>query len=524
MKQQVQQQVQLIAQKLTAAAGFITRPILRGMAVTWAASPLGMFWATLPPKAKRAVKVFSVTFWLCWFAGAAWAASSAGISNVFPARPGQTLANSVDPFQLWQDKTAEPPGNVPADVMIGLAGMVFIGVACIAWVVAWFMTGMIGGSSAFEGAVDVSPMLSSAMGELAVWLLPSCIAMGAIITYFDMMREKVSAWSGFLSFAVVTVAALGLMMTPKAYVDSLGMGRDIGQKVVTTVLDSSPSSSTQPFEWETNYSLGQDSATKSFALQVQDGFWRTFIITPWCVGEFGGDMGLCKQHGAAVLKKGKYDERHKYYEDEVINKQEKDSHIQKILKGDDWSGRVGLVLFGAVVALIGSVLVLLLTLNALLAWFQAVLLLFLGVLFLPLGIIPGVSRTWAANWATRVVGAVLLNSMLMLLLVVTMGLVSSVATSGVEWNQQLVTETVILVAAFGLKGTIQNIINAGGVGSGGFGQVLMIRTLSRTGNMSRRAAKAGAESVSKAARRERPPAASRPPRRAALGNRRPSHA
>lgn len=78
MKQHVPQQIQLMTQKLTAAAGFITRPILRGMAVTWAASPLGMFWATLPPKAKRAVKVFSVTFWLCWFAGAAWAASSGG--------------------------------------------------------------------------------------------------------------------------------------------------------------------------------------------------------------------------------------------------------------------------------------------------------------------------------------------------------------------------------------------------------------------------------------------------------------
>lgn len=525
MKQRVPQQIQLMTQKLTAAAGLITRPILRGMAVTWAASPLGMFWATLPPKAKRAVKVFSITFWLCWFAGAAWAASSGGISNVFPARPGQTLANSVDPFQLWQDKTAEPPGNVPADVMIGLAGMIFIGVACIAWVVAWFMTGMIGGSSAFEGSVDVSPMLSSAMGELAVWLLPSCIAMGAIITYFDMLREKTSAWSGFLSFALVTVAALGLMMTPKAYTDALGMGRDIGQKVVSTVISASPASSKQPFEWETNYDLGAEgNSTKSFALQVQDGFWRTFIITPWCVGEFGGDMGLCKEHGAAVLKKGKYDERHKYYENEVINKQEKDSHIQKILKGDDWSGRVGLVLFGALIALIGSVLVLLLTVNALLAWFQAVLLLFLGVLFLPLGIIPGVSRTWAANWATRVVGAVLLNSMLMLLLVVTMGLVSSVAVSGVEWNQQLITESIILFAAFGLKGQIQQIVNAGGIGSGGFGQVLMIRALSRTGNMGRRAAKAGAESVSKAARRERPPAAPRPPRRAALGNRRPHYA
>ena len=213
------------------------------------------------------------------------------------------------------------------------------------------------------------------------------------------------------------------------------MGRDIGQKVVSTVVSSSPASSTQPFEWETNYSA--ENGTKSFALQVQDAYWRTFVITPWCIGEFGGDMGLCRQHGAEVLKKGKYDDRHKYYEDEVINKQEKDSHIQKILKGDDWSGRVGLVLFGALIALIGSILVGLLVFNALVAWFQAVLLLFLGVFFLPLGIIPGVSRSWLINWATRLVGAVVVNALMMLLLVSTMGIIAGISTSNAEWNQQL---------------------------------------------------------------------------------------
>ena len=163
------------------AAAFITRPVLAGMGWAWEVSPLGKFWATLPPKAKRAVKVFSITFWLCWFAGAAWAAGG-GIASVFPARPGQTLANALDPFVFWQDKTAEPPGNVPADVMIGLAGMAFIAVASFAWVISWLMTGMIGGSSAFEDAFDISPMLSSAMGELAGWLLPSCLAMGACVT------------------------------------------------------------------------------------------------------------------------------------------------------------------------------------------------------------------------------------------------------------------------------------------------------------------------------------------------------
>lgn len=511
----MKQKIQNLSQKFASGLRFITNPIVRLMAALWAVTPLGLLWAALPPKARRAFKVFSLTFGLTWFAGAAWAANG-GVSGVFPARPGLTLANSVDPFQLWQDKTAEPPGNVPADIMIGLAGMIFIAVASFAWVIGWLMTGMIGGSSAFEDAVDVSPMISGAMAELSGWLLPTCLAAGAVMTYIDWARQKTNGFNGIVTFVALSICALGLMTTPKAYIDGLGLGRDIGQKVVSTVVNASPASSTQPFEWPTNYS--SDNATKSFALQVQDSFWRGFIVTPWCIGEFGGDMNLCKQHGAAVLKKTKYDERHSYYENEVINKQKDNQHLQKILKGDDWSGRVGLVLFGALIALIGSVLVCLLVFNALIAWFQAVLLLFLGVFFLPFGIIPGLTRTWLSNWAAKLVGAVVMNASLMLLLVSTMGVIAAVATSSAEWNQQLITEVGILFAAFGLKGTISQIVNAGGMGGGGFAQLLMIRTLTRTVE-SRRAASSAGRSVERTVRSTRT-VESRPPRRAAIDYRR----
>lgn len=512
----MKQKMQHLSQKLTSGLRFITNPILRVLAALWAVTPLGMAWAALPPKARRAFKVFGLTFGLTWFAGAAWAANG-GVSGVFPARPGLTLANSVDPFQLWQDKTAEPPGNVPADIMIGLAGMIFIAVASFAWVIGWLMTGMIGGSSAFEDAVDVSPMISGAMAELSGWLLPTCLAAGAVMTYIDWARQKTNGFNGIVTFVALSICALGLMTTPKAYIDGLGLGRDIGQKVVSTVVDASPASATQPFEWPTNYS--SDNATKSFALQVQDSFWRGFIITPWCIGEFGGDMNLCKQHGAAVLQKTKYDERHNYYERQIIDKLGDNQHLQKILKGDDWSGRVGLVLFGALIALIGSVLVCLLVFNALIAWFQAVLLLFLGVFFLPFGIIPGLTRTWLSNWAAKLVGAVVMNASLMLLLVSTMGVIAAVATSSAEWNQQLITEVGILFAAFGLKGTISQIVNAGGMGGGGFAQLLMIRTLTRTGAMSRRAASSAGRSVERTVRSTRT-VESRPPRRAAIDYRR----
>lgn len=506
----MKQQMQRIMRPVGTAAAFITRPVLAGMGWAWVASPLGQVWATLTPATKRAVKVFSVTFWLCWFAGAAWAAGG-GIASVFPARPGQTLANALDPFVFWQDKTAEPPGNVPADVMIGLAGMVFIAVASFAWVISWLMTGMIGGSSAFEDAFDISPMLSSAMGELAGWLLPSCLAMGAVVTHFDVVRQKSNTANGLVSFFTIGVIAVGLWISPASFTGGLNMGRDIGQKVVSTVVSSSPVSSTQPFAWDTNYDA--ENGTKSFALQVQDAYWRTFVVTPWCIGEFGGDMGLCRQHGAEVLKKSKYDDRHKYYENEIINKQGENQHLQKILKGDDWSGRVGLVLFGALIALIGSILVGLLVFNALVAWFQAVLLLFLGVFFLPLGIIPGVSRSWLINWATRLVGAVVINALMMLLLVSTMSIIAGISTSGVEWNQQLITEIFVLFAAFGLKNVVQQIVNSSGAGSGGLSQLIMIRAMSLTRSAGRRAVTATASRVGQAVR-------SRTPRRASIGRER----
>ena len=112
-----------------------------------------------------------------------------------------------------------------------------------------------------------------------------------------------------------------------------------------------------------------------------------------------------------------------------------------------------------------------------------------------------------------------MNASLMLLLVSTMGVIAAVATSSAEWNQQLITEVGILFAAFGLKGTISQIVNAGGMGGGGFAQLLMIRTLTRTGAMSRRAASSAGRSIERPVRSTRT-VESRPPRRAAIDYRR----
>ena len=69
----MKQKMQNLSQKLTSGLRFITNPILRLMAALWAVTPLGLAWAALPPKARRAVKVFGLTFGLTWFAGVAWA-------------------------------------------------------------------------------------------------------------------------------------------------------------------------------------------------------------------------------------------------------------------------------------------------------------------------------------------------------------------------------------------------------------------------------------------------------------------
>ena len=170
MKQQMRRIMRLVG----TAAAFITRPVLAGMGWVW---PLrwGSSGRRCHRRQKGAVKAFSITFWLCWFAGAAW--PPVAVSPRLPGSSRSDLANALDPSLSTRTKRLNrgkcPGGCHDWSCWYGVHRRGELRMAT-----SWLMTGMIGGSSAFEDAFDISPCFPQPWAS-GWWLLPSCLAMGA---------------------------------------------------------------------------------------------------------------------------------------------------------------------------------------------------------------------------------------------------------------------------------------------------------------------------------------------------------
>ncbi|MFL6113534.1 MAG: type IV secretion system protein, partial [Catenulispora sp.] len=283
-----------------------------------------------------------------------------------------------------------------------------------------------------------------------------------------------------------------------------------------------------------------DAALRKFG----DRYWRTFVGTPWCIGEVGS-LDACKTYGTRILSATSLtSEQAKLAPDQrerlSVGLNDRLDSVNEEIKQADPNGahhwfvgknapeRVGITLAALLVAILMAVLILVLALAVIVAQLFLLLLVLLAPIYLLVGIHPsGAGRRWATGWAAHVAGAlvqrVILAGLLGAVVVVSSLLYGLLPQAG--WGMTVTLQLILVVAALifrsqliGVAGLATPGAASSAVGAAG---LLGARALYRAGRRRLRSTPSGSRPYEG---REDAPAGTRarggqiPPPRMAYGN------
>lgn len=321
---------------------------------------------------------------------------------------------------------------------------------------------------------DIRPLTETASGaiggintQLMGWLLPSALAFGAVAAYAQR-RASGSAMGQLLWVLAAGVLATSFAVAPATWLHGVDGARQIGAQAVMEPSKEALGDTIQsPISWPEPSFTG--STRDTLLRKSADATWRGFVVTPWCIAEFGS-LEACERYGKAILDKGNDgDARRKYIDDDIAKAEGgDDAATVKWTKGDNPFGRVGVLTLAAIAATMFAFLSIGLAFTALMAFVGCLLLLVVGVFFACLWIIPGRARQWGVNWLEALLGLVLQSVLAMLVFSATLTLITAVfsLTSSLGWLPVSGLAIVILLAAFRLRRLLESMTSMMRPGAG----------------------------------------------------------
>jgi hypothetical protein len=321
---------------------------------------------------------------------------------------------------------------------------------------------------------DIRPLTESASGaiggintQLVGWLLPSALAFGAIAAY-TQRRTSGSAMGQLTWVLAAGVLATSFAAAPSMWLNGVDGARQVGAQAVMEPSKAALGNTVQsPIPWPEPSFTG---ATRDTLLRKSaDATWRGFVVTPWCIAEFGS-IEACQRYGKAILDKGTDGDARKSYIDNDISKAEGGGNAATVQwsKGKNPFGRVGVLTLAAIAATMFAFLSIGLAFTALMAFVGCLLLLVVGVFFACLWIIPGRPRQWGVNWFEALLGLVLQSILAMLVFSATLTLITAVfsLTSSLGWLPVSGLAIAILIAAFRLRRLLESMTSMMRPGAG----------------------------------------------------------
>ncbi|WP_312395908.1 hypothetical protein, partial [Kocuria sp.] len=468
-----------------------TPALARAASLMWRWSPPVVLARFLWNMTARQWKVGLATFFgtMLLSAGIAFAAdpgAPAGLDSFlsipdYSNGAAKTLTEEIPTSRYTIDHAVDNnPVNIIDKAGNGMANAVWSLAVALAQILMVLIAWLLGNSDVGNDTFNLTDLISSASTETMAWLFPTCLAVAAVAVWVDHKRDKTGA-SGLLTVGIIGVLAAGFSLFPGVFVSGMDTVRAAGQDVVTaTMPDGDDAVSSQPFEYGSP-DLSQNTDNEAFTRQVTDSLWRSAVVTPWCMVEFG-NLEACEKYGTEMLTRDNAEDRR----DDVIKKQifkddelgGKDGEVGQWVHGKKWPERLGMAFVALVVSLLMLVMAAVLVFTAIIAFIQALLLLFLASFFLVVGMIPGAPREWLRNWSMAFAGAVLASVITMLLLVVTMGAITGIFLNPeLPWAQGYGLAILVLAAALGLRSVVKHLTHYSSDATGGGAATRLIRTL-----------------------------------------------
>lgn len=321
---------------------------------------------------------------------------------------------------------------------------------------------------------DVKPLTdatSAAIGasstQLVGWLLPSALAFGAIAAYTQ--RKTSGSAMGQLAWVFVAgVLSISFAVAPATWLRGVDGARQVGaDTILTTSADAMGPTMQSPLPWpEPGFTGdGKDTLLRKSA----DASWRGFVVTPWCIAEFGS-LNACGRYGKGMLDAGTDADARSKYIDSVIKPAEGGDNAATVkwVKGQNPFGRISVVMLAAIAATLFAFLTVSLAFTALMAFIGCLLLMVVGVFFACLWIVPGKPRQWGLNWFEALIGLVIQSFLAMLVFGTTLTLVTAVfsLTGVLGWLPVSGLAIAVLIAAFRLRRLLDNLTALMRPGSG----------------------------------------------------------
>ncbi|MFD0270868.1 hypothetical protein ACFVGY_30535 [Streptomyces sp. NPDC127106] len=383
-------------------------------------------------------------------------------------------------ISFWEgvDGTAHLLANILMGllVIVGLAMTVIVG-----WVFRF--------TSIPEMENAISGMIGGASQSLMEFILPSALAVGALIAF--VQHRKGGGGGGLSQIAWVLISAVvsvSLLTSPQTWVSGVDSARQIGASVTMTATADGlgDGSSDYPFKLK-NQPKFTNNGRDTLLRKSQDSIWRGFVATPWCLAEFGS-MEVCKEYGRRVLDQGTSgDKREDFINDNLKGGTVGDASVEWV-KGDSPVGRIMVLVPALVVALLFAILLLVLSFTSLAAFLGTLLLLLTGVFFACLWVIPGRPRQWGLAWFDQLLARTLES----FLATMVLGAVLSAQTATMQmfgkygWLPTMGLSIALGVVAFQFRSVLAQILGIRGASNGGMvAGVLASRFLSRGGGKGR---------------------------------------
>jgi hypothetical protein len=379
-------------------------------------------------------------------------------------------AYSVQSYTFWQNVNAdnfmEKSFNGLANVLMFLLVAVVRG--CIVIVQTMFT---------FTNTKPMTDAIGAAMNgaatELVKWLLPSAIAIGGVYAYITHKRADGGVFGQVAWVVVGGVLAVSFAVSSPTWVNAVDNTRQIGSSAVMSATSSSLTATETPFAYPEPAWTG--SAQDSTLRKAGDSIWRAYVVTPWCIGQFGS-TNACERYGNEFLAVGLDKEaQNKWMWDTVHVKDKNETKAQPYdwVWGYNAADRVGIAGIALLVGIVFSFLMISLAFSSLFAFISALFVLFAGVVFAMLWCIPGKPRQWGTSWLNTLVGLVIQSMMASVILSAVLVLTTAAfaLTSSMGWGAAAGMAIVVAIAAMKMRETIGHIVNAVTPGGGSTGML-----------------------------------------------------
>lgn len=428
----------------------------------------------LPRKRNILIPILGVYVTLLVTAQSAWAKdyTPVGVGDLLPSvsipytkgqgtlyeEYGNPLLYTVtDDYGMWD--VMDPMLEIPAIICMGLTAVV--GSAAVT-IVQWIFN--VTTIPPLESAITSS--VGGAAKTLTETLLPSAMVIGALVAWANHRKASGSSLSQLGWVAVSTIFSISLLTSPQTWVNGIDSVRNVGSSVAMNATSAGLGDGTkEPIDLGHKTTYG-DNERDNMLRKSSDAVWRTYVVTPWCVVQFGS-LEVCKEKGKEFLDQGLDKEKRKEYMADKVGGDDVGGATNDWVDGHNPVGRMMVAIPALICVVLFAALVLMLAFASLASLIGALMMLLSGVIFACLWIIPGRPRMWGTRWFDFLLGYTLQSGIATMtlggVLVVTTASTKMMGEYGYAAAAGISIATAVV--AFKFRGVLESIVGVTGLTS-----------------------------------------------------------